>query len=133
MRLAAAGLLAHAASLDGEVGDDEIQTIRNLLKSHFDLNQDEVEELLEEGRKEAEESTQLFAFTRVLNDKLDPDERVKIVEMLWEVVYADGEVHHYESNLIRRVAGLLHVSDRDSGSARKRVARDQETGDETDP
>lgn len=133
LRLAAAGLLAHAASLDGEVGDDEIQTIRNLLKSHFDLNQDEVEELLEEGRKEAEESTQLFAFTRVINDKLDPDERVKIVEMLWEVVYADGEVHHYESNLIRRVAGLLHVSDRDSGSARKRVARDQETGDETDP
>ena len=53
--------------------------------------------------------------------------------MLWEVVYADGEVHHYESNLIRRVAGLLHVSDRDSGSARKRVARDQETGHETDP
>jgi uncharacterized tellurite resistance protein B-like protein len=121
LRLAAAGLLAHAAALDGEVHEDETRTIRNLLRSHFDLDHDEVEELLEEGHKEAAESTQLFQFTRVINDKLDPDERVKIVEMLWEVVYADGDVHHYESNLIRRVAGLLHVSDRDSGSARKRV------------
>jgi uncharacterized tellurite resistance protein B-like protein len=119
--LAAAGLLAHAAALDGEVHEDETRTIRNLLRSHFDLDHDEVEELLEEGHKEAAESTQLFQFTRVINDKLDPDERVNIVEMLWEVVYADGNVHHYESNLIRRVAGLLHVSDRDSGSARKRV------------
>jgi len=125
LRLAAAGLLAHAESLDGEVHEDETRTIRKLLQQHFDLNADEVDELLEEGRKEAVESTQLFAFTRVINDNLDPEERIKIVEMLWEVVYADGEVHHYESNLIRRVAGLLHVSDRDSGSARKRVTQRQ--------
>lgn len=121
LRLAAAGLLAHAAALDGEVAEDETRTIRNLLRAHFDLNEDEVEELLEEGNREAAETTQLFAFTRVINDNLDPEERIKIIEMLWEVVYADGEVHHYESNLIRRVSGLLHVSDRDSGSARKRV------------
>jgi len=123
LRLAAAGLLAYTESLDGEVHEDETQTIRKLLQEHFDLNTDEVEELLEEGRKEAAESTQLFAFTRVINDNLGPEERIKIVEMLWEVVYADGEVHHYESNLIRRVAGLLHVSDRESGAARKRVTQ----------
>ena len=50
------------------------------------------------------------------------EERVKIIEMLWEVAYADGVVHHYEANLIRRINGLLYVSDRDSGAARKRVA-----------
>ncbi len=122
LRLAAAGLLAHAAALDGEVHEDETRTIRNLLRSHFDLGEDEVEELLEEGNKEAAELTQLFQFTRVINDNLGPEDRIKIIEMLWEVVYADGDVHHYESNLIRRAAGLLHVSDRDSGSARKRVA-----------
>lgn len=121
LRLAAAGLLAHAAALDGDVHDDEIRTIRDLLQAQFDLERDEVEELLEEGHKEAAESTQLFQFTRVINDNLNPEDRIKIIEMLWEVVYADGDVHHYESNLIRRVAGLLHVSDRDSGSARKRV------------
>ena len=131
LRLAAAGLLAHAAALDGHVHEDETRTIRTLLQSHFDLNADEVEELLEEGYKEAAESTQLFAFTRVINDHLDPEERIKVIEMLWEVVYADGEVHHYESNLIRRVAGLLHVSDRDSGSARKRITRRHETRDTT--
>ncbi len=123
LRLAAAGLLAHTAALDGDVAEDETRTIRDLLQAHFDLNADEVEELLEEGHREAAESTQLFAFTRVINDNLDPEERIKIIEMLWEVVYADGEVHHFESNLIRRVAGLLHVSDRDSGSARKRVTQ----------
>lgn len=121
LRLAAAGLLAHAAALDGVVAEEETRTIRRLLREHFDLSADEVEELLEEGHREAAESTQLFAFTRVINDNLDAGERVKIIEMLWEVVYADGDVHHYESNLIRRVAGLLHVSDRDSGAARKRV------------
>jgi uncharacterized tellurite resistance protein B-like protein len=121
LRLAAAGLLAHAAALDGVVAEEETRTIRRLLREHFDLSAEEVEELLEEGHREAAESTQLFAFTRVINDNLDAEERVKIIEMLWEVVYADSDVHHYESNLIRRVAGLLHVSDRDSGAARKRV------------
>ncbi len=126
LRLAAAGLLAHAAALDGVVAEDETRTIRRLLQAHFELSGDEVEELLEEGHREAAESTQLFAFTRVINDNLGPEERVKIIEMLWEVVYADGDVHHYESNLIRRVAGLLHVSDRDSGAARKRVTQRQD-------
>lgn len=123
LRLAAAGLLAHTATLDGTVDENETSTIRSLLQAHFDLNAEEVEELLEEGQREAAESTQLFAFTRVISDNLDAEERIKIIEMLWEVVYADGEVHHYESNLIRRVAGLLRVSDRDSGSARKRVTQ----------
>ncbi len=125
LRLAAAGLLAHAAALDGDVAEDETKTIRELLQSRFDLSEADVEELVEEGSREAEESTQLFSFTRVINDNLDPEERIKIIEMLWEVVYADGKIHHYESNLIRRVAGLLHVSDRDSGSARKRVTDSQ--------
>lgn len=121
LRLAAAGLLAHAAGLDGDVAEEETQTIRDVLQSHFELSQAEAEELMEEGSREAAESTQLFSFTRVINDNLDAEERIKIIEMLWEVVYADGEVHHYESNLTRRVAGLLHVSDRDSAAARKRV------------
>ena len=67
------------------------------------------------------ESNQLYGFTRVLKDRLSYQERVEFVEMLWQVSYADGELHDYEANLMRRIAGLLFVEDRDSGGARKRA------------
>jgi uncharacterized tellurite resistance protein B-like protein len=57
----------------------------------------------------------------VIKAKFSLEERIDLMEMLWEVVYADGELHHYEANLMRRLAGLLHVSDRDVGAARKRA------------
>jgi uncharacterized tellurite resistance protein B-like protein len=64
----------------------------------------------------------------MINDNLEPEERATILEMLWEVAYADGVVHPYESNLVRRVAGLLYVTDHDSGAARKRVVERLRTG-----
>jgi hypothetical protein len=63
--------------------------------------------------------------TRIINNRLPPEQRVAVIEMLWQVVYADGSVDDYESNLVRRVAGLLHVSDRDAGEARKRAIAGQ--------
>ena len=60
-------------------------------------------------------------FTRAVNDGFAPEDRIQVIEMLWEVVYADGELHDYEASLLRRITGLLYVSDRDSGEARKRV------------
>jgi uncharacterized tellurite resistance protein B-like protein len=77
--------------------------------------------LFVEAEEEAAASTDFYQVTRIIKDRLEPDERVSIIEMLWEVAYADGEVHDYEANLIRRVAGLLHVEDRDAGEARRRV------------
>jgi uncharacterized tellurite resistance protein B-like protein len=64
---------------------------------------------------------ELSRFIRRIRDGFDHDERVEMVEMLWRVVYADGVVHDHEANLLRRVAGLLYVSDRESGEARKRA------------
>jgi Tellurite resistance protein TerB len=64
-------------------------------------------------------STDFYQVTRIIKDRLEPDQRAAIIEMLWEVAYADGEVHDYEANLM--VAGLLHVEDRDAGEARRRV------------
>ena len=62
-----------------------------------------------------------MGFTRVIKDRYSPEERVELVEMAWEVVYADGELHDYEANLLRRLGGLLYVSDKERGDARKRV------------
>lgn len=123
LRLASAALMVEAALLDGHMDDDERRTITRLLGDHFDLAGDEAAELLEAGLDAATESSQLYGFTRTIKDRFGPEDRVRMIEMLWEVALADGEIHHYESNLVRRVAGLIYVSDRDSGSARKRVLK----------
>ncbi len=120
-RLAAAALLVEAARLDGHFDEDERKTIASLLKDRFGLDKAEVKTLIENAEKAADESNQLYAFTRVIKDRFEHEDRVRMIEMLWEVAYADGSVHEYESNLARRVTGLIHVSDRESGEARKRV------------
>lgn len=121
LQVAAAALLVEAAMMDAHFDESEQATIEALLKRRFALGEDEMQALLRTARERVEQSSQLFAFTRVINDRFDADERIELMEMLWQVVYADGRVTDYESNLMRRVAGLIHVSDRDSGAARKRA------------
>ena len=77
--------------------------------------------MVEAAEHEVTHAVELYRFARLAKDRFDHDERVQLIEMLWEVVYADGELHHYEANLLRRIAGLIYVSDKDTGSARKRV------------
>ena len=81
----------------------------------------EADELLAEAEQAASASVQWQGFTRAVNDGFAPEERIQVIEMLWEVAYADGQLHDYEASLLRRITGLLYVSDRDSGEARKRV------------
>ncbi len=120
--LAAAVLMVEAATMDGSFDDSEAEAISRITQRHFGLNEEEAASLLEAAREAHEQSSQLLRFTRSLKESFPFEERVKIIEMLWEVAYADGVVHHYEANLIRRINGLLYVSDRDSGAARKRVS-----------
>ncbi len=120
-RVAAAALLIEAAMMDSQFDDDERATIAALVQQRFDLEPDESEELIARAARAVDETQQLYRFTRVINDTFAPEERVELIEMLWAVVYADGELHHYEANLLRRVAGLLYVSDKDRGLAKRRV------------
>ena len=121
IRLAAAALLVEAATLDGALGDAEHAHVEALLRDHFGLSPIEAAELFVEASRAVADSVQLIAFTRVIKDNFDAPERVRMIEMLWEVAYADGELHDYEANLVRRVAGLIYVPDSDSGAARKRA------------
>ncbi len=120
-QVAAVALLIEAAVMDGDFDEDERRTIARLVAERFGLDSGEIEDLIRAGEDAVERSHQLFAFTRVVKQDFDFEQRVGMVEMLWEVAYADGELHDYEASLVRRVAGLIHVTDRDSGSARKRV------------
>jgi uncharacterized tellurite resistance protein B-like protein len=107
--------------MDDDFGPDERVVIERLLRTRFSLSAEEADSLLGAADEAAAESVELYGYTRKIKDAFDNDERIRMIEMLWEVVYADGEVHDHEANLLRRVAGLIYVSDRESGDARKRV------------
>ena len=121
LHFAAAALLVEAAATDAEYGAAERETIERLCREQFALGADEAAALVREAEAEIENNHELYGFTRVVRETLPPEERVAIIEMLWEVVYADGSLHEYEANLLRRICGLIYVTDQDSGAARKRV------------
>lgn len=120
-QVAAAALMVEAARLDGSFETEERCTIGRLLVQRFSLPPVLAEQLLERAERSATESVAWQGFTRAIKEALAPEERIGIIEMLWEVAYADGELHDYEASLLRRVAGLLYVDDKASGEARLRV------------
>jgi uncharacterized tellurite resistance protein B-like protein len=123
LQIAVAALMVHAATMDDTFDEAERRTIERLLGERFKLAPDAVKALLAAAERRAAESNQLYAFTRLAVEKLDEAGRVQLIEMLWEVAYADGVLDPDEDTLLRRVAGLLYVSDHDRGEARKRALR----------
>ena len=121
LQLAAAALLVEAARMDDEYDADERALIASLLRERFDLDDADTVALLEAADAATEDLVEVYGFARRVKDAFAPEERVQMIEMLWEVVCADGEIHDHEANLLRRVAGLIYVSDKESGEARKRV------------
>ena len=93
------------------------------MEIQFDLSVDEIKSLITSAEITAKTRVELHTITKVVCDNFSPDERVRMVEKLWEVVYADGNLDDFEANMMRRVAGLLFVSDRESGEARKRAIK----------
>jgi uncharacterized tellurite resistance protein B-like protein len=121
--LAAAVLLVHAATADAKFDARERERIEWLCEHRFELGHAESAALIEAAEREADDSVQLLRFTRTIKDGFSYEERVHLMEMLWEVVYADEIVEAHEAQLMRRVAGLIYVDDRDSGIARSRVRK----------
>ncbi len=113
-------LLVHAARIDENYTEVERKIIK---KAIMDLNQIDIieaEEILKNAEKKEEESNQIIEFTKEIK-KSSMEFRYKIIEILWKIVYSDRASDMYESNLIRRVCGLLYVSNKDSGKIRLKV------------
>jgi uncharacterized tellurite resistance protein B-like protein len=121
LQLALAALLVEAAYSDDRFDESERNVIAGLLERRFDLPVSQALALLAAGEREAVRSAELFHLTRIVNDRLSPRQRIELVEMLWEVAYADGVLDQYEDSLLRRIAGLVYVSDPERGAARQRV------------
>jgi uncharacterized tellurite resistance protein B-like protein len=123
LRLGVAALLMEAARIDGALDAPERAAVRRILQQHFALGEEAARLLAEAAERRAERSTQLFGMTRLVNERLSLERRVELIEMLWEVAYADGILDPLEDALLRRVAGLVDVSDHERGAARRRVLR----------
>ena len=118
-----AAILLEAAIIDGEFAESERGAIAKLLRKRFGIDDGDLDLLIERARDESENSIDLYRITKRVAKVFNYEERLELVEMLWEVVHADGIIEDFESNIMRRLAGLLHVSDRESGNAKKRVLK----------
>ena len=127
-RLAAAALLVHVISIDGVAEQSEKDKLKTVLMRRYELSEADTSELIEEAQKRDLEAVDLYGFTNVLKRALDDDGRARVIEMMWEIVYADGIVHEFEDNLVWRVAELLGISARDRIRLRKRIEAGREAG-----
>jgi uncharacterized tellurite resistance protein B-like protein len=121
-RLAATALLVHVVSLDGEPTEVEKRKLHSLIESRFGLDPGTADKLIASATLVEGEAVDLFHFTSVIMRSVDEVGRLRIVEMMWELVYADGQVSEFEDNVVWRAADLLGVSSRDRIDLKHRVA-----------
>ena len=115
-----ASLLIHAAKIDENYTENEKNIIKKALIELDEIDSKKADEIMVLAEKKEKESNQIIEFTKEI--KKNPMEfRLKIIEILWKIVYSDGTSDNYESNLIRRLCGLLYISDKDSGMIKLKV------------
>ena len=120
-----AALLIHAAKIDENYTEIEKKIITKAIVDLSKLNFDKVKLIMEEAEKKEKESNQIVEFTREIK-KYPIEFRLKIIEIIWKIVYSDGKNDSYESTLIRRICGLLYVSDKDNGVIKEKILNQSE-------
>ena len=113
--------MIEAAYTDGKIDESELSKIKLSLINVFSEDEKEVEVVLNEALKNKNNTRSLHHYTSFINKNFNQEKKLLLIETLWEIVLSDGEIHDFESNLIRRLAGLLYISDVNSGNARKRA------------
>ena len=121
LHIAAAAMLIEGAMMDGDVDEREREKIAAAIELQFGISRDDVRQIVAEGEERQKQAVDIYSFLRVVNEHFGYAERVELIEMLWEVCLADEELHDHEAALIRKLCGMLGVTDVDSGAARKRV------------
>lgn len=123
--LATAALLLELARADFSESDKEVLAIRQLLQKRFELTDEALDALMGNARRRVDRAVSLHEFTHRLNQELPEPDKLAIVEMLWRVSHADGRIDKHEEQLVRRIAGLLHISDRDRVRLKLKVVVDR--------
>jgi uncharacterized tellurite resistance protein B-like protein len=123
LKLAVAVLLVEAARLDARYEVQERRIIASGLRRHFGLDELETATLLELAERAQSQATELSRYAKIIKDRCTPEQRLGLIELLFEIIYADHALHDFEANLMRRIGGLLYVSDQERGAAQKRVLK----------
>ena len=117
------GLMIEAANTDGEVTQEELNKISHSLINVFKEDPKAVEVSLTKAFENKDNSKSLYYYTSKLNKSYSNENKIKLIEVLWEIILADNEIHDFETNLIRRLAGLLYISDVECGKAKIRAGK----------
>jgi len=121
LTVAVAALLVELARVNDGTDTRKRAVIRRLLCARFGIDDAKAETLLAAAERSEAEATGVYGFVKEVVDGMTPDERIGLVEMMWEVVFTDGGLDPDQDALVRRIAGLIYVGDRDRGEARHRV------------
>lgn len=117
------GLMIEAANTDGEITQEELNKISHSLINVFKEDPKAVEVSLTKAFENKDNSKSLYYYTSKLNKSYSNENKIKLIEVLWEIILADNEIHDFETNLIRRLAGLLYISDVECGNAKIRAGK----------
>jgi len=106
-------LLLETSMADEILDESELMALKNTLQKDFQINENEINELIDLAKENVEDSTSLYEFTRDINDNFDAAERIKLIESMWKIAYADGNIDKYEEHIIRKVSNLIYVAHSD--------------------
>lgn len=125
VRIATCALFLEIANIDNEFSDEERHSIIDILQSEFDLSEQHAEELAAEAARELKGSIDLWQFTNSINDNFTDEEKMRVVELLWRVVYADGKLDAHEDFLVHKLAKLLRLQHKQLIQCKLRVLHGQ--------
>ena len=130
VHIATCAILLEMAKIDGEFNDSERQNIINIFKDKYDLTAEEISSLIEASEEELERSIDLWHFTNEINKNYSPDEKIRIIETIWEVAYADGKLDEHEDYLIHKLSNILNLSHKHLIEAKVKVLHRNRLKDE---
>lgn len=125
VELAAATLLCEVVRADDKTDERELQVLRNTLEARFNLQSEEVEELMQLANREAEQAVDHFQFVRLINDHFSEQEKIALVDQMWRIAYADGDLDPEEEWRVRKIADLLYVRHSDFIRTKQQVIQQQ--------
>ena len=123
---AVAVLLLRAANIDGKKDAKEIDAIKKLIIKQFNYDEQKTNALIDSASDKEESSTDLFEWSKIINDHYDLDSKKIVFSMMCEIICADGLIDPFESNFIRRLSGLLYISDKEAGTIKKQVMKEKD-------
>ena len=124
IRIATCALFLEMANIDGEFSKSERESIISILKEEYDLSEEYAVELTENANEQLKDSIDLWHFTNLINENYSEEERIRVVELLWKLMYADGKVDQHEDYLVHKLASLLRLSHKKLIKAKLRVLED---------